>query len=212
MAREEARYRDGLGRLPRDPDARQRQLVRVAMAAGGAGLARLMQGNAAEAAEWQVRSADRYRESFGAAPPGSWGRLIGALKARVLAGDWERTRQDARWILRCEPAAGDSPIGTYAAVLAMLVLEDDEEALRLAVSLVDQPPEAFPRPVADALVALGRRDPGAYARAAAAVLESFETRDAYLEDLPVADTVIVLEALAARRGIAADLRSPLLPR
>jgi hypothetical protein len=43
------------------------------------------------------------------------------------------------------------------------------------------------------------------------VLESFETRDEHLEDVPVADTVIVLQALAARRDLAADLSSALLP-
>jgi hypothetical protein len=43
------------------------------------------------------------------------------------------------------------------------------------------------------------------------VLESFETREEYLEDIPVADTVLVLQALAARRGIAAELSSSLLP-
>jgi hypothetical protein len=46
--------------------------------------------------------------------------------------------------------------------------------------------------------------------AVADVLHSFETRDEYLEDMPVADTVIVLQALAARRGLAAELESPLL--
>jgi hypothetical protein len=43
------------------------------------------------------------------------------------------------------------------------------------------------------------------------VLRSFETREEYLEDIPVADTVIVLQALAARRNLAAELTSPLLP-
>ena len=43
------------------------------------------------------------------------------------------------------------------------------------------------------------------------MLESFETREAYLEDVPVADTVLVLQALAARRGMAAELESSLLP-
>ena len=38
------------------------------------------------------------------------------------------------------------------------------------------------------------------------------TRDEYLEAVPVADTVLVLQVLAARRGIAADLpESPVLP-
>jgi hypothetical protein len=44
------------------------------------------------------------------------------------------------------------------------------------------------------------------------VLESFATRDEYLEDIPVADTVLVLQALAEPRDIAADLSSPLLPK
>jgi len=43
------------------------------------------------------------------------------------------------------------------------------------------------------------------------VLESFETREEYLEDIPVADTVLILQALAARRGFAVELSSPLLP-
>jgi hypothetical protein len=44
------------------------------------------------------------------------------------------------------------------------------------------------------------------------VLESFETRDEYLEDVPVADTVMVLQTLAEPRGLAAaELSSPLLP-
>jgi hypothetical protein len=209
--REQSRYEDGVGRLPDDPDGRQKQLVRVAMAAGGAGLARLMQGRRAEAAGWFARSAERYRESYDAAPPGSWGRLIGAIKARILAGDWEGAREDARWALAQGPAGSDSPIGIYAAALALLVLEDEASAGRAASSLQAAPEEAFPRSVADALAALSAHDPDAYAEAAARVLGSFETRDAYLEDVPVADTVIVLEALAERRGVAAGLRSELLP-
>jgi hypothetical protein len=44
------------------------------------------------------------------------------------------------------------------------------------------------------------------------VLESFEQRDEYLEDIPVADTVLVLQALARRRGMAAPLAaSAVLP-
>lgn len=209
--REEARYADGLGRLPDEPDARQKQLVRVAMAAGGAGLARLMQGRRVEAAGWFARSAERFRESFAEAPPESWGRLIGAVKARVLAGDWDGAQTDARWALDQGPAEADSPIGRYAAVLALLVLGEDGEAASLAAGLRDEHEDAFPRPVADALAALAAPDASAYREAARAVLESFEERETYLEDVPVADTVAVLEALAERRGVAAGLSSPLLP-
>ena len=209
--REEARYADGVGRIPDDPDARQKQLVRVAMAAGGAGLARLMQGRRLEAAGWLARSAERFRESFADAPPESWGRLLGAVKARVLAGDWEGAEADARWALEQEPAAAASPIGRYAAVLALLVLGEDEAASPLAGGLQGEDEQGFPRPVADALAALAAGDRAAYEEAAHAVLVSFEERDAYLEDVPVADTVAVLEALADRRGVAAGLDSPLLP-
>jgi len=50
-----------------------------------------------------------------------------------------------------------------------------------------------------------------YTLAVESVLESFETRDEYLEDIAVADTVLVLQALAARRELAPELSSPLLP-
>lgn len=209
--REEERYRDGLERLPVDPAGRQKQLVRIAMAAGGAGLARLMQGRRGEAAGWFARSAERYRESFEHAPPESWGRLIGAVKSRVLAGDWQGAADDARWALERGPADSASPIGRYAAALAAFVLGDDERAGALAGGLQGEPEDAFPPAVADALVALASGDTGAYAEAIARVLETFESRETYLEDIPVADTVLVLEAFAGRRGFAARPVSPLLP-
>ncbi len=64
---------------------------------------------------------------------------------------------------------------------------------------------------AAALAALAARDHEAYADAVGLVLRDFEEREAYLEDVPVADTVLVLEALAEERGLAARLASPLLP-
>jgi hypothetical protein len=209
--REEHRYAEGLERLPDDPDGRQKQLVRVAAAATGAGLARLMQGRRGEAAGWFARSAERFRESFEDAPPGSWGRPIGAVKARLLAGDRARAEADARWTLEQEPADVASPIGRYAAALAQLVVGADPEAAALAESLQREPEEAFPRPVADTLAALASGDGTAYADALARVLRSFEDRDSFLEDIPVADTVIVLEALAEQRGLAVRPSSGLLP-
>ncbi|HEX5468815.1 MAG TPA: hypothetical protein VFW80_07190 [Gaiellaceae bacterium] len=209
--REEARYADALERLPDDPERRQKQLVRAAMTAGGAGLARLMQGRRAEAAGWLARSAERYRESWDDAPPASWGRLIGALKARLLAGDWEGAESDARWVLDQAPDSGGSPIGVYAAVLAELVLGQDAAAAALAERLQSAAADDFPAPVAEALAALAASQAREYEAACTAVLASFESREAYLEEIPVADTVIVLEALAERRGIAARPSSDLLP-
>jgi hypothetical protein len=210
--RQEARYAEGANRVPEDPDRRQRQLVRVAMAAGAAGLARLMQGRRSEAAGWFARSAARYRESFAEAPPESWGRLLGALKARVLAGDWGGAEADARWALEQAPGESASPIGRYAAALAELTLGHETAAAALAATLVREPAEAFPAPVAGALDALARTDAAGYGENLRAVLASFEERDEYLEDLPVADTVLVLEALAERRGVAVRPTSPLLPQ
>jgi tetratricopeptide (TPR) repeat protein len=205
------RYEDGEARLPQidDADTRQRQLTRMGNAAGARGLCLLMAGRPDEAAEWLRRAAERYRESYAEAPPGSWGRLIGAVKSRVLAGDWPGAEEDARWTLAERAAEAESPIGRYAAALALLVLGRDTEARPVISSLRER--EDFPHFVADALANLAADDPVGYAEAVEGVLESFETRDEYLEDVAVADTVLVLQALAARRGIADELESPLLP-
>jgi hypothetical protein len=211
LARARERVADGERRLPRigDEDARQRQLTRLGNAACAAGLCLLMLGRRDEAAEWLELAAVRWRQSYDLAPPGSWGRPVGAIKARVLAGDWAGARADAEWSLAEGGAASESPIGRYAACLALLVLGRDAEALTHAESLRGR--ADFPTEVAAALAALAAVDADAYAQAAAAVLLSFETREAYLEDVPVADTVLVLQRLAVRRGIAIDLTSPLLP-
>ena len=103
----------------------------------------------------------------------------------------------------------ESPIGRYAASLALLVLGQDDEALVQAASI--QGRDDFPADVADALAALALRDADAYEPAVRSVLRSFETREEYLEDIPVADTVIVLQALADRRAMAVELSSSLLP-
>lgn len=209
--RQGARYRDGEARLPdaEDQDARQRQLTRMGNAAAGVGLARLMGGDTEEAREWFARAVDRYRESYPLAPPGSWGRPIAILKARILSGDWDGAETDARWTLDQGAPDAESPIGRYAGALALLVLGRDEEARMLAAGLRTR--GDFPAPVADSLAFIAAGDPVAYVEAIEAVLESFETREKYLEDLPAADTVVVLQALAARRDMAAQLSSPLLP-
>ncbi len=211
VAREVGRYEDGEARLPSiaDPDERQRQLTRMGNAAGGAGLALLMLGRRDDAAGWFASAAERYRQSFADAPPGSWGRPIGAVKARLLASDWPGAEDEARWALEAGSAGAESPIGRYAASLALLVLGRHEEARPLAASL--QGRDDFPADVADALAALAVDDEAAYDSAVRSVLASFETRGDYLEDIPVADTVVVLQALATRRGLAAELTSPLLP-
>ena len=209
LAREVARYEDGEARLPDDPDARQRQLTRMGNAAGGAGLALLMAGRGADASEWFHRAAERYRESVVDAPAGSWGRPIGAMKALVLAGDSEAAEEAAGWALEHGAADAESPIGHYAAALALLVLGRDHDAVIHADTIRTH--AEFPQDVGDALAFIAAQDVVGYTYAVENVLESFETRDEYLEDIPVADTVLVLQALAARRGFVVELSSPLLP-
>jgi hypothetical protein len=211
VEREAERYHDGESRLGgiEDPDVRQRQLTRMGNAAGGAGLALLMLRRDEEARAWLERAATRYRDSWADAPPGSWGRPIGAIKARLIAGDAAGAEEDARWALDAGAADAESPIGRYAACLAQLVLGRKVLARVLADGLRTH--DGFPTAVGDALATIAAEDPVGYVEAIESVLESFESRDEYLEDVPVADTVLVLQELAARRGLVAELESELLP-
>ena len=208
-ARARERFADGAARLPDDPDERQRQLTRMGNAAWAAGLSQLMLGQSIEANVWLVRAAETYRESWPDAPPGSWGRPIGAMKSRLIAGDLAGARQDAGWALDAGAADSESPIGRYAAALALLVRGEDAAVGPLAETLVGA--EAIPHGVTDALVALARSDESGYERAIRALLDDFEARDEFLEDIAVADTVLALQALAAERGSSVPLTSPLLP-
>jgi hypothetical protein len=207
----EERYADGESRVGDidEADQRQRQLTRMGNAASAAGLAHVMAGDG-EAGTWFRRAAVRYRESWDDAPPGSWGRPIAALKALILAGDWDAAAELARWPLEAGAATADSPIGRYAAALALLVLGRDHEARHVASAIRER--NDFPAAVADALTTIAASDRAGYLVAVEDVLESFEQRDEYLEEMPVADTVLVLQALAERRDVAVDLpSSELLP-
>lgn len=204
-----ARYEDGAIRLPEDGDERQRQLTRMGNAAWAAGLALLMLGRRAEADDWLVRGAETYRRSWPDAPAGSWGRPIGAMKSRLIAGDLAGAREDAQWALEAGAAGSEGPIGRYAAALAYLVLGDDGEAGALAETLEGE--ESIPPAVAGSVAALAARDADVYETAIRALVTDFEAREEFLEDMPVADTVLALQALAAERWIVIELESPLLP-
>jgi hypothetical protein len=205
-----ARYRDGERRLDgaTDEDPRQRQLTRLGNTAWATGLCLLMDGQYAESVAWLRRAAERYRESWSEAPPDSWGRPIGAMKALLLAGD--DATGAAEWALDAGAAEASSPIGAYAGTLALLVLGRDVDARMLAATLRER--DDFPRDVADALATVAAADRSGYLVAIEDVLESFETRTDFLEDVAVADTVLVLQLLAAQRELAANIRpSPRLP-
>jgi tetratricopeptide (TPR) repeat protein len=191
-----ARYAAG---ETRDPD--ERQLVQLANSAWAAGLSLLMAGEREGASQWLQKAAERYRESWEAgSATEAWGRPIGAMKALLIAG--EDATDTAEWSL--ETCLGVrhldmsvSPIARYAAALALLVLERDEEAGVVAAMLG----EGFPDDVAAALAALASHDADTYRTAVAAIRTSFETREEFLEDVPVADTALALDALAVSRGL-----------
>jgi hypothetical protein len=214
LAREVRRHRDGRSRLLDAVGAehgrrRDQQLTRIGSAAWGAALALTMEARDDEARVWFHRAATCYRRSLADAEPGSWGRCIGPLKALLLAGDVRGAERDARLTLDLGAADASSTTARYAAVLALLVLERDGEAASLADPL--RTAERFPPATARALIALARGDGVAYAEAVAVVLETFETRDRFLEDIPVADTVMTLQLLARARTLDVALRSPRLP-
>jgi hypothetical protein len=184
----------------------ERQLVQLANSAWAAGLSALMAGDRWEAWRWLRQAAARYRESWDAGgATDAWGRPIGALKALLIAGQAGREHGlpdnslllAARWALDVGATESESPIGRYAGVLALLVLDRDAEAAALVPTLDGD----FPSDVRGALTAIVDRDAGAYRDAANRIRRSFETREAHLEDVPVPDTALALDALAARRAL-----------
>ena len=208
-AQARSRFEDGAARLPDRGDERQRQLTRMGNAAWAAGLSLLMAGRGQESHEWLLRSAETYRRSWEDAPPGSWGRPLGAMKSRLIAGDLDGAAEDASWALEAGAAESESPIGRYAAALALLVLGEDARAAAVAATLHGR--DDFPPAVADSLAALAAGDATDYEAAIRALLIDFEARDEFLEDVPVADTMLALQVLAGERGLAVRLSSPLLP-
>jgi hypothetical protein len=208
-AHAQKRYEDGLARLPVDSDERQRQLTRMGNAAWATGLSLLMLGRVDEGDAWLLKAADTYRESWAVAPPGSWGRPIGAIKSRLIAGDREGARGDARWAIDAGAVESESPIGRYTAALAHLVLGEDSAAAEVASTLVGR--DDFLQTVADTLIPLSSHDGNGYEAAIGGLVADFESRSEFLEDIPVADTVLALQALAAERGLVVPLTSDLLP-
>ena len=185
------------------------RLAGIAGASWAAGLAALMLVRDGEARDRLRRAADEYDASWRAAPPGSWGRPIAMIRCRLMAGDHEGARADASAAVAAGVLDAPGPIGGYCAALALLALRRDQDAGIVAARIADG---LEPASVADALGALARADGAAYVAARLAVLRSFEEREAFLEDVRVADTVLVLDALAAVRGLEPPtLSSPLLP-
>ena len=156
-------------------------------------------------ASGSTRAAERWRESYADAPPGSWGRPIGAIKALILAGDWAGAEEAARWALAEGAARGgvaDRPLRRCA---RLLVLGDwDARAVHAdAIRIRDD----FPRDVGDALAMIAAEDVVGYVEAVESVLESFETRDDVPRGRPGRrHGARAPGARAAPRDLAAELR------
>ena len=186
---------------------RHLELLDLAVAHEGLGHRALLAGDAQQATAKLESAARFYRESWQAAPPRSFGRLVGMLKAAVIAGDAEEEARYARAELGDDQ--GDSPASWYALAVAALVEGDDALAERAAEGM-EEGSEAFER-TARAVRALARTDKSEYAVAVRAIVDDFEARESHLTGVPIADTAVMLERLAASRGLAARPESPVLP-
>ncbi|MGB2711295.1 MAG: hypothetical protein WBC33_07245, partial [Conexibacter sp.] len=102
------------------------QLLQQAIRCDGAAQQALLRGDAARARTLFRAAADRYRASWEAAPPRSYGRLIGLLKASILWGDGAH---EAGYVREALGDACDSPPACYALALAALAQGDDGAAL-----------------------------------------------------------------------------------
>jgi hypothetical protein len=131
---------------------------------------------------------------------------VAYLTSSVLAGHAAEAGAYARAELQ---GACDSPTSCYALAVAALVLGDDALAADAAATMAGGG-DAFARAAA-ALGAIAARDRDAYAAAVHAIVRDFEGREAHLTGVPVADTAMLMEALAAPRGMAARPRSHTMP-
>jgi len=159
-----------------------------------------LRGEPATAAYAAAR--DAYLASHEQTGPRSWGRLIGALKMAILAGDGvEPIALRALDESEGEPGAS----AAYAGALAAVAL-----GRRPRVGEMLDAGDAFAR-TGRALRALGDGDAAAYAAALDEIVADFAARDQHLSGVPVADTAMVLERLAEPLGMAARPPTPLIP-
>jgi hypothetical protein len=184
-----------------------RELMAAAIERDGEGQRALLAGDTVSARAAFSAASDLYRRSWEAAPSGAFGRLVGMLKSAVLADGGEREAEYVRGAL----AGGEegSPTASYALAIAALIDGDDGTA-KGSAALMRHGSEAFAR-AADAIASLCERDEIGYAVSIKAIVSDFEARPRHLTAVPIADTALMLERLARRRGIKADVESPLLP-
>jgi hypothetical protein len=190
------------------PEGEHRDALMEAIRLEGEGHRALFAGDTDTAVERLRAAAAAYRRSWELAPPRSFGRLIGMLKALVIAGD--DARAEAAYVREQVAEDDASPPAWYALAIAALVDGDDDLALRAAAGMRSAGVEPFVR-TAGAIDALARGEGAAYATAEAAIVADFERRSEHLTGVPIADTALMLERFAERRSLAARPSSALLP-
>lgn len=168
----------------------------------------LLSGDGAAARASFAEAATLYRQSWEEAPPSAYGRLVGMLKSAVLAGagDAEAAAYAREELADADP---ESLTAAYARALAALILGEDGDAGVWADRMLGGS-EAFAR-TSEAIAAIAARDTGRYETALIAIVRDFEARTEHLTGVAIADTALVLVTLASRRGIVADVQSPVLP-
>jgi hypothetical protein len=190
-------------------DGPHRDLMVQAIAREGEAHRAALDGDREAAAAGYADAAELYRRSWEIAPPGSYGRLLGLLKARVLCGAAQEGAAYVRGQLAVEATGEPSATAGYVLAVAALVAGDNEGAARFAGAMrgASEPHDR----TADAIAALAAGDAEAYRAAVEAIVADFAARETHLTGVPIADTAAMLDAIARERGIAADLHSPLLP-
>jgi hypothetical protein len=189
-------------------EGEHRDLMLAAIKAEGEAHAALLAGDTEAATAGYARAVESYRASWALAPPKSYGRLVGLLKAAVLGGTAEAAADEVQAELEDDPDAAGSPVASYVLAVAALIKGDDDAVAPLA-EVMEPRGGAFERTAA-AMRALANQDGEAYAAAAAAITDDFEAREEHLTGVAIADTAIMLELIARERGLAAELDSPLM--
>jgi hypothetical protein len=186
---------------------KHQELLTAAIERDGNAQRELLEGHVEAARGEFAAAADLYRESWDVAPPRAYGRLVGMLKSSLLAGGGEEEAELARAALA--DADPESATANYGRAIAALIAGDDTEAQTWAGRLRDAP-DAFAR-TGEAIAALADHDDARYAAALEAIVRDFEQRGDHLTGVAIADTAVMLQTLAGRRGMAATIRSPVLP-
>jgi hypothetical protein len=179
--------------------------MEAAIRADGEGLRLLLDGEETRGRERLRDAVERYRASWELAPPRSFGRLIGMLKAAIIEGDAGEAAAYARRAV----GEADSPPSHYALAMAALVDGDDATAAREAAGMREGS-EAFRR-AAEAIEAIAAQDGPRYDAAVRAIVADFEAREDHLTGVRIADTALMLERLAAARRMAVYPPSALMP-